>query len=179
VNTTACSDLLPGAGSAAATARHASRVGTSLSAGYQTHGSSDSGPASQSSYGQIPMPTPVSSYRRESDSEDWRYGAGAPASSLTRPTYELDRSAGNTHSYAASQYYNSNSHQQEYDEGTRPFDPPPPPPNAQHPEEDVSSDARVYDATNDAFFFPTNSTSARAIQQRRDILNGTRGAANR
>jgi hypothetical protein len=171
---TACSDLLPEAGSAAASARR-----TSFSAGYQTHGSSDSGPASQSTYGQFPMPTPASFHRRESDSGDWRYGAGAPASSLTRPTYALDRSAGNTHSYAASQYYNSNNHQQEYDEGTRPSDSPPPPPNAQYPEEDVSPDARVYDATNDAFFFPTNSTSAQAIQQRREILNGTRGAVGR
>jgi hypothetical protein len=175
---TACSDLLPEAGCAAASARHASRVGTSLAAGYQTHGSSYSGPASQSTYSPFPMPTPASSHRRESDPGDWRHGAGGPAS-LTRPTYALDRPAGNTYSYAASQYYNSNSHQQEYDEGTSSSDPPPPPPNAQHPEEDVSPDAGVYDATNDAFFFPTNSTSARAIQRRREILSGRRGAADR
>ena len=179
MNTTACSDLLPGAGSAATSARHASRVGTSLPAGYPTHGSSDSGPASQSTYGQFPVPTAASFRRRESDSGDWWYGAGAPASSLTRPTYALDRSAGNTHSFSASQYYSSNNHQQEYNEGTRSSDPPPPPPNAQHPEEDVSRDAGVYDATNDAFFFPTNSSSTLTVQHRRDILNGTRGAANR
>src|ERR1700733_3832702 len=176
---TACSDLLPGAGSAAASARRASGVGTPLLAGYQTHGSSDSGPASQSTYSQFPTPTPASSHRRESDSGDWRYGAGAPTSSLTRPTYAPDRPAGNTYSYAASQYYNSNSHQQEYDEVSRSSDPPLPPPNTQHPEEDLSPDAGVYDATNDAFFFPTYSTSTRAVQRRREILRGTRGAADR
>jgi hypothetical protein len=176
---TACSDLLSEAGSAATPARHASRVGTSLSAGYQTHGSSDSGPASQPTYSQFSMHTPASSHRRESDSVDWRYGAGTPASSLTRPTYATDRPAENTYSYAASQYYNSNSHQQEYGEGTMSSDPPPLPPNAQHPEEDVSPDARLYDATNDAFFFPTYSTSARAIQRRREILRGMRGAVDR
>jgi hypothetical protein len=198
---TACSDLLPEAGRAAASARRASRVGTSPAAGYQTHGSSDSGlasqstysqfpiptpasqstysqfpipttasqstysqfqiptTASQSTYSQFPIPTPASSHRRE-----------APGSSLTRPTYAPDRSAGNTYSYVASQ---------EYDEGTRPSDPPLPPPNAQHPEEDLSPDAGVYDATNDAFFFPTYSTSTRAVQRRREILRGTRGAADR
>ena len=176
---TACPHLLPEAGSAAASARHASQVGTSPLAGYQTHGPLDSGPASQSTYGQLPMPTPASSHRRESDSGDWRYGSGAPASSLTRPTYAPDRPAGNTYSYAASQYYNSNSHQQEYDEGTRSSDPPRLPLNAQHPEEDLSPDAGVYDATNDAFFFPPNSTSARAIQRRREILKGKQGAVDR
>jgi len=54
-----------------------------------------------------------------------------------------------------------------------------PPPNTQHPEEDLSPDAGVYDATNDAFFFPTYSTSTRAVQRRREILRGTRGAADR
>lgn len=175
----ACSDLLPEAGCAAASARRASRVGTSPAAGYQTHGSSDSGPAGQSTYSQFPMPTPASSHRRESDPGDLRHRAGAPASSFTPPKYAPDRSAGNTYSYAASQYYHSNSHQQECDEGTRSSDPPPPPPNAQHPEEDVSPDAGVYDATNDAFFFPTNSASPLAVQRRRDILNGMRGAVDR
>jgi len=175
----ACSDLLPEAGCTAASARRASRVGTPPAAGYQTHGSSDSRPASQSTYSQSPMPTPASSHRRESDPEDWRHRAGGPASSLTRPTYAPDRSAGNTYSYAASQYYHGNSHQQEYDEGTSSSDPPPPLPNAQYPEEDVSPDARVYDAKNDAFFFPTNSSSTLTVQHRREILNRTRGAVDR
>lgn len=176
---TSCSDLLPEAGCAAASARRASRVGTSPAAGYQTHGSSDSGHASQSTYGQLPMPTPASTHRRESDPGDQRHRAGVPASSLTRPTYAPDRSAGNTYSYAASQYYHSNSHQQEYDEDTRSSDPHPPLPNAQHLEEDVSPDAGVYDATNDAFFFPTNSVSPLAVQRRREILDGMRGAVDR
>ena len=147
---TACSDLLP-----------------------------EAGPASQSTYSQFQMPTPASSHRRESDPGDRRHRAGAPASSLTRPTYAPDRSAGNTYSYAASQYYHNNSHQQEYEEGTRSSDPPPPPPNEQHPEEDLSPDAGVYDATNDAFFFPTNSISTLTVQHRREILNRTRGAVDR
>ena len=176
---TACSDLLPEAGCTAASARRASRVGTPPAASYQTHGSSESGPASQSTYSQYQMPTPASSHRRESDPGDRRHRAGAPASSLTRPTYAPDRSAGNTYSYAASQYYHSNSHQQEYDEGTRSSDPPPPSPNAQHPEEDLSPDAGVYDATNDAFFFPTNSSSTLTVQHRREILNRMRGAVDR
>jgi hypothetical protein len=136
----------------------------------------DSGPASQSTYSQ---PTPASSHRRESDPGDQWHRAGAPRSSLARSTYAPDRSAGNMYSYAASQYYHSNSHQQEYDEGTRSSDPPPPPPNAQRPEEDVSPDAGVYDATNDAFFFPTNSASALAVQRRREVLNGMRGPVDR
>ena len=125
------------------------------------------------------MPAPASSHQRESDPGDWGHRAGPPASSLTRPTYAPDRSAGNISSYAASQYYNSNSHQQEYDEGARSSDPPAPPPNAQHPEEDVSPDAGVYDATNDAFFFATNSVSPLGIQRRRELLKGKRGAVDR
>jgi hypothetical protein len=141
--------------------------------------SSDSGPANQSRYDQFSTPTPLSSHRRDSDAVD-RGQRPAPAySSPPRPTYPHDRPARNMNSYSALQYYRSDSPERRQDEGTRSSDPHPRTQNDSQREEYVSPDAEVYDATNDAFYFPPNSVSARGIQQRREMLNGMRGAGER
>ena len=172
--------LLPEPNLAVSSARRTSTVASTNTASYQTHASSMSGPASQSTSEQFSSPSIASSHRRESDAGDRRLVAGSQSylhnHSIPAPTGP----AANTLSYSGSKYYHSHSPERGQNDERSPPGPGPIPQSEPQDDEDVvSSDATAYDGRNDAFYFPPNSVSAREIQKRREMLKRTRGGIDR
>jgi hypothetical protein len=106
--------------------------------------------------------------------------AGAQSYMPNRQVHVPDRPPMNMDLYSASQHYRNDSPERGLDERTSPYGPHSASQREpQDDDDDMARESDSYDGRDDAIFFPPNSVSAQEIQQRRQMINGARGAVDR